>query len=301
MKKKTNLFIVGATKSGTTSLHNYLSQHPDVFMSANKEPHYFAKNDIKEYKGPGDKYIQNEMFVTEELGYNQLFEKSEDQKVIGESTATYLYYSSAAEEIKRFNPDAKIIILLRDPIQRAFSAYMHMRRDGRESVHSFLETLNLEEKRKKDDWMPIWFYKDLGMYYQQVKKYIDIFGIQNVKVDLFEDVRNDWDKYLESVCAYLGIDKHHRFDTRVSDNISGLPKSRILHNLLRRKNIFTGTVKLLLPENERKLLKACFNKFNIKKSNKLTLNEKLFLGNFYKESNQKLAELLKVDLKRWDS
>src|SRR5579863_751660 len=140
-----NFFIVGAARSGTTSLDRYLSQHPQIYIAPKKEVHFFAANHFP-HTGPGDEWL-NKRVIHEEEQYEQLFAGVTDEKRIGETSAYYLYLQGTAERIAHSIPAAKILILLREPIDRAYSAYMHLVRDGRETV-SFAEGLRLEEERK---------------------------------------------------------------------------------------------------------------------------------------------------------
>jgi len=297
--KKTNLFIVGATKSGTTSLHNYLSQHPDIYMSENKEPHYFVKDEVIEYKGPGDSYIQKLMFVNDESDYQKLFNNNESERIVGESTATYLYYEEAAENIKRYNPEAKIVILLRNPIDRAYSAYMHMRRDGRENELDFITAVELENSRKEQGWMPIWYYKELGLYFDQVQRFLKVFGSENVKIDLYESVKLDWGAYLKDVCNFLDVDASFSFNTRSVDNISGIPRSHFLHGVLRNQNILHLVSKKLLSRSFRKIIKSKVYSFNINRSEKINLQQRKKMVKLFRDDVEKLSSLGLVDTKVW--
>ena len=175
MKKKLpNFLIVGAAKSGTSSLHNYLNQHPDIFMpSFNKEgmkvkePRFLIK-DLVENR------LHNGVWNWKE--YQSLFDIVTDEKAIGESTVLYLYYfEEAIKNIKsRLDEDVRIIIMLRNPVDRAFSAYTHVARSVKEQL-SFEEALEIEYERLELDptLTPMVMYKDMGLYYNMVKAYLD--------------------------------------------------------------------------------------------------------------------------------
>src|SRR5438067_1876114 len=141
-----NFFIVGAARSGTTSFNRYLSQHPQVYITPRKEVHFFAAHHFPR-TGPGDEAI-NRRVIGEEEQYAQLFAGVAGEKAIGESSVFYLCFPGTAERIAQAVPDAKIIVLLREPVDRAYSSYMHLVRYGREHL-GFEEGLSHEEERRQ--------------------------------------------------------------------------------------------------------------------------------------------------------
>src|SRR5579859_4974857 len=168
-----NFFIVGAARSGTTSLHRYLSQHPQIFMTHRKEVHFFAADHFPR-TGPGDDWL-NKRVLHDQEQYTQLFADVQGAKAIGEASVFYLCLPDSAERIAQAVPDAKIIIILREPVERSYSSHMMLVRDGRETL-GFAEGLELAQERKAKGFEPIWWYKELSLYYEQVKRYLDIFG-----------------------------------------------------------------------------------------------------------------------------
>lgn len=135
--RKPDFFIVGAPKAGTTSIYSYLVQHPEIFMPARKEPYFFGQ-----WRRNSEEDLRD---------YLRLFRGVPESKVAGEASTTYLYLQSAAEEIKAFRPDAKIIIMLRNPVDRAYSQYWHHVRLGWVEA-SFEEELEAEEARLREGW-----------------------------------------------------------------------------------------------------------------------------------------------------
>ncbi|MGR3310384.1 MAG: sulfotransferase family protein, partial [Candidatus Brocadiales bacterium] len=172
--KLPNFLIVGASRSGTTSLYNYLKQHPEVYMSPVKEPRFVIGQQSTKfsYKGIGDEKSEKGVIKTIDE-YKKLFENVRDEKAIGEASVINLYfYEDAIKLIKKYLGDAKIIIILRNPVERAFSQYLRLRREYRESL-SFEDGLKMEEKRLKDGWLPGWHYTRRGFYYNSVKAYME--------------------------------------------------------------------------------------------------------------------------------
>lgn len=201
-----NFFIVGAAKAGTTSLHAYLSKHPDVFMSALKEPHYFASFELKPE-------FDNFLPVIRDLrSYQELFRGSEDSRAVGESSPSYLCDPDAATLIKSAIPDAKIIISLRNPVQRAFSHYLMEYHAGRESL-PFEEAVQADLSRSEKGWGRSFQYVELGLYADQVERYLSTFGRSRVSVILFEDLIRKTPTVMSDIATFLGI------------NPSGYPQS----------------------------------------------------------------------------
>jgi hypothetical protein len=178
-----NLFIVGAVKAGTTSLYRYLNQHPDIYMSPTKEPDYFTQDDADT-----DAYLR-------------LFEGASEEKILGEATPWYLSRPGTAERIKRACPDAKVIIMLREPVSRAYSHYLM-------DVRNDMQTSDVWEAVQKDYRVPEHGYVKLGLYCQQVARYIDVFG-DHVLVVFFEELVRDPRGTLEGVLDFLGVDPGH--------------------------------------------------------------------------------------------
>jgi len=161
-----NFFIVGASKSGATSVYSYLEKIPEIFMSSIKEPHYFHNNYFRlEAKNIANK---NE--------YLKLFNSVTSEKAIGEASTSYLQDIDSAKLIHDQIPNAKIIIILRDPCQRAFSGYLMFKEEGK-TKKSFNELITTEQR-----------FLESGLYCSQVKQYLDIFGKDRVKILIFEEL-----------------------------------------------------------------------------------------------------------------
>lgn len=174
-----NFIIPGAQKSGTTALRIYLAQHPEIFM-ANKEIHFFD-NDENYKKG-----IE---------GYEKFFDGWKGEKAIGEKTPNYLYYEKAPERIYKLLPDVKLIFVLRNPVDRAYSHYRHNVRIGQETL-SFEKAIEKEEERIKNPRLKkIYSYKDRGKYIIQIKRYAEYFPKSQMLFLLAEDLKDDRKKY----------------------------------------------------------------------------------------------------------
>lgn len=208
-------------KAATTSLYTYLKQHPDVFMSKVKEPMFFNN-----YKKENDYFVKGRKTkkITTLQDYTALFDKEKNQSAIGEASPAYIYDKKTPYLIKEVIPEVKIIVVLRQPIERAYSNFLHARRAGREPITKFTEAINSEEKRKENNWSPLYFYKDKGFYYKQLKRYFELFPKENIKVLLFEDVVKNPTTTTQEIFSFLGVDSNFIPDTKQKTNVSGTPK-----------------------------------------------------------------------------
>jgi hypothetical protein len=286
-----NFFIVGAQKAGTTSLYHYLNQHPQVYMSPRKEPHFF-EGMHSEYRRPGRRSTP----VSDLAQYQALFDGASSERAIGEASASYLYSPRAPGLIKSSVPEAMIIAVLRNPADRAYSNFLHCVQVGREPLGSFAEALQAEQSRMRDKWGPLWYYKHKGFYYAQVKRYFDEFGRGQVGVWLYEDLRNDTPGTLGEVFRLLGVDESFIPDASVEHNPSGIPRVGRLYKGVRS---FTARnpvlVERVLPARLRGYVKSRL--FVKPPPFPPELREELIEG--YREDILKLQELIGRDLSAW--
>jgi hypothetical protein len=190
-----NLFLVGAPRCATTWLHERLAAHPDILMSSGKEPHYFAEFELEPRRMAFFKVVRDER------AYARLFAGGAGKAVRGESSTSYLSSAVAAERIARFSPYARIVAILRDPVERAYSAYLSDFREGIES-RSFLQAVR-EELERPGTWPAV--YVESGRYCDQVGRYLELFG-QNVLILVFEELTDAPEQALRRVLAFLDVD-----------------------------------------------------------------------------------------------
>lgn len=295
-----NFLIVGAAKSGTTSLYHYLKQHPDVFMSSIKEPKFITSQFLSfPSNGIGDAEIQKDT-VRFYKDYCQLFKSYEGKKAVGEASADNLYYyEKSIQYIKKFIANPKILIILRDPVERCYSAYMSLIRENREFL-SFENALKQEEYRKRNNWEYIWFYKDAGFYYNQVKAFIQNFN--QVTVYLYDDLRRDTLGLIKNMYDFLEVDSSFIPDIEIKYNVSGIPKSMFLHKFLKEPNLLKSTIKPFLEMifSDKNIARMVEN-FKIKNLAKPEMNPETreYLKKLYREDILKLQDLINRDLSHW--
>jgi len=195
MERWPNLYIVGAPKAGTTSLHEYLNNIPGIFMSSIKEPYFFCWNII-----PADHYTPP---IRDQKKYLNLFKKVKDEKIIGESSVWYLSDPDSAELIHQVASHAKIIICIRDPVERALSHYLMHATRKRFKTNSFHEQLQQEVNFKVDSKSPHIRF-NAGLYSEDIKRYWKFFGKDQVKIIIFEEFILEPKKTVEEVLRFLG-------------------------------------------------------------------------------------------------
>lgn len=299
-KKLPNFLIVGAAKCGTSSLHKYLEQHPETFMSKVKEPRFISSQVMSgPLRGPGDHKVEA-WYVKKYEDYVRLFEGAENYPAVGESSADTLYfYQGTIPVIKQYLGDPKIIIMLRNPVKRAFSSYQHLVRDLREEL-SFEEGLKEEPNRIKNNWELIYHYTAASMYADSVKAFLENFS--NVKVILNEDLEKTPQLVLRDIFRFLGIDPNCDVNTDIRYNMSGKPKSQWLHQFFFEGNMARKLARpivrrLFSPETRIRISQ----KIQQKNLTRLTINPetKSRLQLFFEDDVRRLEGILQRDLSVW--
>ena len=285
---KVDFFIVGAPKAGTTSLYHYLNEHPEIVMSRQKETDYFSDEDLQKQ---GLYYGKNRINTLEK--YHSLFQNV-DQKKIGEASVSYLFYEDVPQKIKAYNSNGKIIIMLRNPVDRAFSHYLMDYRLGliSKSFESILEN------KKKDIKAALFYqqYIELGQYFGQVKRYIEKFGKENVTIIFYYDFKNHVVKEVQKVYEFLEVDSKYRAKIENKHNTYSMPKNnwiRLIYSFVSFRKILNR----ILPKRKvRKIKEKLFIK---SKKPKLSDVLRARLINLYAHDIKQLEELLSVDLSQW--
>lgn len=242
--KKPNFFIVGAPRCGTTSLYQYLRAHPEIFMPARKEPHFFG-SDLDDPRRPRSR-----------AEYLALFAEARLEKRVGEASTSYLYSRQAAREIKEFAPEARIIVMLRNPVDMMYSFYNQAynfwgaRYGAAEDLADFESALEAEDERKRGSRLPgnleavsytgdertrsyhFLFYRDLARYAAQLQRYLDCFGRDNVHAIIFDDLQKTPAQVYRETCAFLEVAEDYQPDFRVYNSQQRF-RSKTVARLLR--------------------------------------------------------------------
>ncbi len=245
--KKTNFFIVGAAKAGTTSIFNLLKQHPEVFMSPIKEPYFFCKdivlNDFR-YSYREKQKIDIDTYLTtkplkeihsanlsdkSESLYNQLFSEATNENILGEGSVGYLYSKVAAEEIFKYNPKSKILIMLREPVERTISHYL-MDFTTHNSFDAY-EVIKKDFSLTKKGWGISNLYIELSLYYEQIKRYFEVFPKEQILVLSINDLKRNAEMTLKKVFNFLEIDDSVSIEFHKEYNVSRIPSNKFIGKL----------------------------------------------------------------------
>lgn len=308
--KSPNFLIIGAAKSGTTAIWHYLKQHPEVYMAPTKHTRFFAfeseepdfRGPPPPMRGPAAKNSTVPYAITDVDAYHALFDAVASETAIGEASHSYLYQPLAARRIHDYAPDMKLIAILRNPAERAFSHYRQMVRDGREPITEFTRALAEEEERVRDLWWPDFHYVRIGLYHEQLARYFDLFGRDQVKVYLYEDLNSSPYAVLEDIFRFLGVDDGFVPETTARYNASGVPRSKVLHYSLQNLRRFRPFVERLLPDKQhRRLLRVGSNLHNRNLANARLAPEvrKRVIDEYFRRDVLELQSLIRRDLSAW--
>lgn len=292
--------LIGAAKAGTTSLYHYLKQHPDVFVTAEKEPGFFAfEDDPLRYRGPGDERLRT--FVTTTLSaYTALFQPRRHEAAAGEASVVYLYDAEAPERIRRYVPDVRLVAVLRHPVERAFSLFLDHRKAQREPCSLFAEAVAAEPERIQAGWEWSWHYVQHGFYHQQLVRYYDRFSADQIRVYLYEDLCERPHDLLSDLFAFLGVDRTFRPDLTARHNVSGFPRNRLIEAALKRPNPFKHLVQRTTPLAWRRRLTRTrwFQRATLRKPS-LPGEVACDLTARYRDDILRLQDLIDRDLSHW--
>jgi len=280
LEKWPNFFIVGAPRAGTTTLYDYLKRTEGVFMSPKKEPHYFSQA-ISHTKAPHA--------IRDKKKYLSLFNGVKNEKAVGEASSSYLWDPLAPQLIHKQFPEAKIIIILRDPIERSFSNYYWRIGSGRK-FSSFYDAIQ-KSLQVKDD-----FFKGViiegSWYYEQVKRYLDIFGTKQVKIIIFEEFIKEPRKKIKEILEFIDVDSQVPIETDLPHNVLSEPRGRFARTILQSEKIKKMGRAILSDRKQEILVRKVLGKKTIK--TKMLQKDRTFLENLFREDAQKLQKLLKT-------
>ncbi|WP_258098212.1 sulfotransferase family protein [Marinoscillum pacificum] len=304
MNKLPNFMIIGAGKSGTTALYEYLAEHPDVYMSPVKETNFFALEGEKlvDPKDDPEQMFHYPWSVTNWEEYQKLFDGVKEQKAIGEVSPMYLYSQEAAFRIKVKFPDMKIIVILRNPVDRLYSRFMHLARENRKPTSRFEDALN-----KNTIW---WRRNDLvteGFYHKHLQKYYKLFDRDQIKVILYDDFKSDPLKEVQNIYEFIGVNGWHEPDFNTEYNVSGLIKNPVIDKLIGQKSVIKELAAMVNPKlkdaiTNNQQLKKWINQLRKKNLVKVPIPANIrnsMVESIYGSDIQQLQSLINRDLSNW--
>ena len=223
-----DFLVIGAPKSGTTALHAALSGHPGLYMSAIKEPKFFLTDGPPPTKGgPGDALTYRE-HVWRCADYEALFDPAPPGTLTGESTPLYLYDQAAMRRIHDRIPAVKLIVILRDPVERAHSNWTHLWSAGLEPVPDFVRACAEEDRRIAAGWASFWHYKGMGRYGEQLAYLFSLFAREQVLVLRYRRLVDEPAQTLDQICAFLGAETGVLTEIP-RQNVTSHPESTLAH------------------------------------------------------------------------
>jgi hypothetical protein len=285
---KVDFFIAGAPKAGTTSLYYYLEEHPEIEMSSQKEPDYFSDTPLQEQ---GMYYGKNRINTLDK--YESLFAQKEGV-IYGEGSVSYLFYENVAEDIKKYNPNAKIIIMLRNPIDRAFSHYLMDYRLGLVS-DSFEDIINKKSKYKNAHLL-YQQYIEVSEYAKQIQRYCNVFSTDNLLLIDYEDFKGDVSGTVDLVYDFLKVSTEFSADVNTKHNTFTMPKNkgiRFIYSFVILRKILTFIFPKSLVKNIKGLL------FKADKKPKLLEETRNQLKQFFSDDVRELGGVLGKDYSKW--
>lgn len=293
-----NLFIVGPHKTGTTTWYDLLDDHPEVHMSPVKEPEFL--NTDHDYTHRPTK---------SEGAYLDLWSNAQGETYLGEATPWYFYSQAAAEAIREQSPDPRVLITLRDPVERIYSLHSQRLHAGTETIESFEEALAAEPDRKQGKRLPErrnpvlgCFYREIAAYTPHVQRYMDLFDDHELMILRFEDVISDQEATFRELCGWLGIDPDVGFQETKSNPNSAV-RSPWFRRIVREPPAPVLKVTQLFPEGWRRRLRQGLHSLNAREVERPPMDPEL-RAQVVEEllpDIQALEELLGWDLSDWKS
>ena len=294
-----DLIVIGAAKAGTSAFYRYIEQHPQIYTSSIKEPQFFGlEGETKQFKGPPGMEIKENKAIRTMEEYQALFKDAPEDRCIVEASTSYLYLPKASERIHHYIPQIKLIAILRNPVERAYSAFLYLTRASREPITDFSKALLAEPTRIQNDWAFLYRYQDFGFYSSQLKRYYDKFDSAQLRIFLHDDLKADPLKVMRETFSFLNLDSTFEPDMSRRFNVSGLPKNKLLHKLIGEQNMLKSALKSVLPRKYRSDLKERYYEKNLSKP-RLAEETRLQLIETFREDILKTQDLIGRDLSAW--
>ncbi|WP_228060787.1 MULTISPECIES: sulfotransferase family protein [unclassified Coleofasciculus] len=297
-----NFLIIGAAKAGTTALYRYLKQHPQIYMSSLKETQFFVFLEEENLNfNANEPFLRKYQQIKDIESYRNLFKKASQEIAIGEVSPWYIYLPNIPSKIKHYILDVKLIAMLRDPVERAYSNFLHSVRDDLEPINvDFVQAMELESKRILKNWSPRFHYKQKGFYYVQMKRYFDLFEPEQIRVYIYEDFKKKQISVLQDIYKFLGVDDKFVPDNSTKYNDSRIPISRVYNKIMLRANPADSILGSIIPPSLRNKIKNKLININLsdQKPYLPVVVRRKFVEE-YREDILKLQDLIQMDLSHW--
>lgn len=274
-----DFIIIGAAKCGTTSLYHYLRQHPAVFMCTPKEPEYFSGTDK----------------IDTLSEYEALFEEADAGQTVGEASVCYLHSPQACKRIKETVPDVRLIAILRDPADRAYSHYNMMVAHGAIPNRPYLEVLEEAHRQGNYDYTGI----PTSRYAEPLQRYFDRFGKDRLRVYLHRNYKRDPSGTVRSIFKHIGVDPTYVPDVERRHNKTHLPRSDQMNRFIWGKSTLKEAAKAVLPDIIRRKLSQLLHHANRSPVPPLSSEARALIIDVLRDDIERTEELLDYDLSDW--
>jgi hypothetical protein len=293
-----NFLIIGAPKCGTTALYAVLARHPQIYMSQRKEPFFFAFENLPpDFTDPGGEPFRRHA-VTDWESYQTLFAGAASHSAVGEASALYLTHfhpERTAENIRRRLPEVRLIAVLRQPADRAYSHFTYNRQRGYEPLHDFRQALAAEEQRIAANWAPPCRYRRDGWYCHNLRPYFERFPRSQIRIYLYDDWKTQPQTLLSDLCTFLQIDPALMPAQIEHKNVTTWQRSGFVTYLQRRARVH----KALMPRWLLRWVSPRLNAWNRVAPPALDPHLRRELTESYREEILDLQTLIGQDLSRW--
>jgi hypothetical protein len=309
-----NFFLAGAPKAGTTSLYHYLAQHPQIYMSPIKEPCYFSlefrpencssalRREVEETQQELRRYLAGPMprrpfggMVADWNDYLRLFDGARHEAAVGEASPGYLWSKTAAQHIRAKIPGAKALFILRDPAERAFSQYLHLRGTGRVR-RTFREQIEANLRNRSQEFSLEFPFLEFGLYAEPLRRYIDLFPTQNLCVQFYDDYRADPGAMFAAIFRFLGVDAQFAPDTsqrHLEGRAARAPKLARWAAECPVLRAAKGLAPAAVLAGARRVL------FKPREKVAMSADDRRFLAGYYADDIRETAKLTGSDLSAW--
>lgn len=293
-----HFLIIGVARSGTTALHSYLRQSPQVFMPWLKEPNFFAYRDkALAVQGPGADFINNS--VTRLADYQALFAEAPPGAICGEASPLYLYEPDAPRNIRELVPEARLVCIVRNPIEQAFSHYLYARKLRVETLESFAEALQREDERAAAGWQPLFGYSRFARFAEQLDRYLALFPREQVLLLTYDRFLVEPQAVVSDIMGHIGGDPSFRPDMSDRPNSGGVPRHAALQDFIMKPNPVTGLFARMIPLALRRAMRDRVAALNTRHGDTMPAEARAILTARLTAEIDRLEALLGQDLQHW--
>ena len=298
MKRMPDFIVIGAARAGTTALYSFLRQSPDIFMPDVKEPNFFAyEGQSLDCRGPGADFINNS--ITDLDHYSALFEPAPNGAILGEASPLSLFEPRAPERIHHHVPQARLVVILRNPVEQAYSHFLYATRLRIEPLDSFTLALEQENDRLAKGWQPLFGYSSFPKYAEQLERYFALFPHEQILIRTYEEWSEKPEKTMSEILSFIGANSAVLPDLTNRLNAGGVPRNRALQDFLMKPNPVTGLIGYIMPKTMRLRVRDWLSGFNTQRDAPMPAAARKILHERLDGEIARLESLIGRDLSHW--